>query len=128
MIDNKWEGFQSKVFNIEAMENRVNADKLFLYFLLEVERRDINPNKDFTIGEINNIIPRGTAGIENYATYGFSFMSMLSGQNYRDYFEFDNPNLRDEFAEKCRNAHRDNYYWRKLYLNERCTINKKYIN
>ncbi|MGI6383226.1 MAG: hypothetical protein ACOXZT_08515 [Tissierellaceae bacterium] len=127
MHTNRWEGFQSEVFNIEAMESRVNADKLFLYFLLEVEKRKIDPYKVFTIEEINKLIPKGTAGIDNYATYGFSFMSMLSGQNYRDYFDYENMDLRDEFAERCKDSNRDNYYWRKNYLNEKCTINKKYI-
>lgn len=116
MLGAKWEGFQSKIFNIEAMERRVNADKLFLYFLLEVEKRKIDPYKVLTVEEINRIIPKGTAGIKIDSSYGFSFMSMLSGQNYRDYFDFENADLRDEFAEKCKDKNRDNYYWRKNYL------------
>lgn len=37
----------------------------------------------------------------SYATYGFSFMSMLSTQKNRDFFIFENPRIRDEFTPQC---------------------------
>ncbi|WP_459195686.1 hypothetical protein [Wukongibacter baidiensis] len=128
MIEFNWKKIQSKYFNIASIENKVNADKLFVSFLLEVENRMIDKYKEFTIAEVVDLIPRGTALVHNYATYGFSIMSMFSGQKDRDYFVFNNDNLRDEFTDICNNNYnRDNYYWRKRYLNEKCRINPKYI-
>jgi len=122
-----WDNIQSNIFTVAGIENKVNADKLFTSLLLEIEKNGIDIYKDFTIAEIAELIPRGAAGVNNYSTYGFSIMSMLSGQKYRDYFVFENKNLRDEFTTICNNIDRDNYIWRKIYLNERAKINPKYI-
>lgn len=117
----------SNLFNIDKIENKVNADKLFISFLLEIEKNKVNIRKEFTIEEIVNLIPKGTAGINNYSTYGFSIMSMFSNQRDRDYFIFANSNLQDKFTAICNNHDRDNYYWKKYHLNEKVKINPKYI-
>ncbi|TYR74470.1 hypothetical protein FZC79_13390 [Rossellomorea vietnamensis] len=122
-----WDSDQYKLFSTTNIENRVNADKLFLSFLIEVEKSQLDLRKVFTIKEIMMFIPRGTAGINKYATYGFSFMSMLSTQKNRDYFIFDNPGVRDEFTASCQSRLRDNYYWKKHYLGQRVRINSKYL-
>lgn len=123
-----WECSEFKLFSTTNLENYVNADKLFVSFLVKVEEQGKDITKTFTIQEITNIIPKGTAGINNYSTYGFSIMSMLSGQKSRDYFIFENKELRDEFTSICNNNFdRDNYYWKKHYLNERVRINPKYL-
>lgn len=117
----------STVFDYSAIKITGNADRLFICFLNQIEIRDIFPYKEFTISEISGFIPIGTANVNNYATYGFSIMSMLSGLRDRDYFIFENQNLRKEFTELCSNNIRDNYYWRKEYGNEKCVVNPKYI-
>jgi 5-methylcytosine-specific restriction enzyme A len=123
-----WECNKYKLFNTTNIENRVNADKLFVSLLKEIEKRGKDISKEFTIKEISDFIPKGTAGVINYATFGFSFMSMLSGQKSRDYFIFDNKKLRDEFTLICNNNfNRDNYYWKKHYLQEKLIINPKYL-
>ncbi len=128
MIAFDWNTIDLKVFSITNIENRVNADKLFVSLLMELERKGINPSKEFTISEVANLIPKGTANVCNHSTYGFSIMSMFSGQKYRDYFIFEDDNLRDEFTKICNNNHdRDNYYWRKYHLNKRVKINPKYL-
>lgn len=123
-----WDNIKSEKFDISKIENKVNADKLFANFLLQVENKHINKYKEFTVGEISDLIPRGTAGVNNYSTYGFSIMSMLSTQKERDYFIFNNINLSDEFTSICNNNYnRDNYHWRKNNINDKCKINPKYI-
>lgn len=123
-----WDNIKSEKFDISKIENKVNADKLFANFLLQVENKHINKYKEFTVGEISDLIPRGTAGVNNYSTYGFSIMSMLSTQKERDYFIFNNTNLSDEFTSTCNNNYnRDNYHWRKNNINDKCKINPKYI-
>jgi hypothetical protein len=123
-----WENYKSDIFTISGIVRRVNADKLFVSFLIEIEKRGIVGKKFFTLEEISDLIPRGTAGVDNYATYNFSIMSMLSGQGDRDYFIFEKKELRDEFTEVCNNTHnRDNNYWKKNHLYEKVKINPKYI-
>lgn len=119
---------ESTVFDFSAIKVSGNADKLFICLLHEIECRGISPCKEFTISEISDLIPKGTANVNNYSTYGFSIMSMLSGQRDRDYFIYRNRDLRKELADVCMNNHdRDNYYWRKECSNEKCTINPQYI-
>jgi 5-methylcytosine-specific restriction enzyme A len=127
MLALEWESDQYKLFSTTNIENRVNADKLFLRFLIAVEKSKVDLGKVFTIREIMTFIPRESSGIKHYATYGFSFMSMLSTQKNRDYFIFENPRVRDEFTSQCQNRIRDNFYWRKHYLEERVRINPKYL-
>lgn len=124
-----WRTVKSKKFNLSRIVGKVNADKLFACFLLQVEEKEIDENKLFYIEEIADLIPRGTAQIDKHSTYGFSIMSMLSGQKDRDYFIFTNPKVKNDFSAFCKNNfNRDNYIWRKEYANEECRINPKYIN
>lgn len=123
-----WSEVDKELIDINLIQNRVNADKLFVCLITEINRRDINPYKTFTIKEVAEIIPKGTAEIRNHSIYGFSFMSMLSKQKNRDYFIFDSAKLKDEFTSICNNNHdRDNYYWKKHYLDEKLKINIKYL-
>ncbi|WP_244886814.1 hypothetical protein [Rossellomorea vietnamensis] len=117
-----------RLFSTVDIQAKVNADKLFVSLLKKIEDNRLDINKSFTIKEITELIPRGTADVENYATYGFSLMSMLSNQKKRDYFIFENEGVGDEFTSICNNNHnRDNYYWKKHYLNEVVRINPKYV-
>ena len=115
------------IYKTERINNNANADKLFKAFLEYCDNSEINPERLFTIEQIANILPRGISGVSNYATYGFSLMSMMSDQKGRDYFIFINPNMTKIFREICNNNYdRDNYLWRKLYLHEQCKINPEY--
>ncbi|VDN49246.1 conserved protein of unknown function [Petrocella atlantisensis] len=114
-------------YKIEYINNNKNADKLFKAFLEHCELNEIKPTKLFTIKEIADALPRGTSGVSNYSTYGFSLMSMMSNQKSRDYFMFLNADMTKIFTEHCKNNHdRDNYLWRKMYLKEQCKINPEY--
>jgi hypothetical protein len=120
---------EKRMFRYELLKDNKNADKLFKSFLEYMERESISPLREFTIEEISNAIPRGTAGVTNYSTYGFSIMSMFSNQKSRDYYSFQNVNIPKIFTEICNNNRdRDNYAWKKLYINEKCKINLIYIN
>lgn len=95
---------------------------------MEIEKSGISITKEFTISEIADLVPKGTAGVSNHSTYGFSIMSMLSGQKHRDYFIFDKPELRDEFTSVCNNNRdRDNYFWKKYHSDVKVKINPKYF-
>ncbi len=122
-----WNNISSNIFTITGVENNKNADKLFVSLLKIIEGNGIDINKRFTVAEIANLIPRGTAGISNVSTYNYSIMSMFSHQNYRDYFIFQNKDLSDELTSICSDVKRDNHYWEKHYSSESVWINPKYI-
>ncbi|MGD6831024.1 hypothetical protein ACQCT5_02590 [Sutcliffiella halmapala] len=122
-----WEN-SSEFFETKMIRNRVNADKLFVSLLKRIEENELDYRKSYSIKEIADIIPRGTAGISNYATYGFSLMSMFSSQKNRDYFIFEDNNLRTKITSICNDTYnRDNYYWKKHLLDVKVIINPKYI-
>ena len=83
-----WSKINSEIFTVEDIKHNRYADKLFVSLLQEIERKGIDIKKWFTIAEIADLIPRGTSGVNNYATYGYSLMSMFGGQKDRDYFLF----------------------------------------
>ncbi|USK31518.1 hypothetical protein LIT32_25935 (plasmid) [Bacillus sp. CMF21] len=78
--DLDWDGIKSELFSLTNIANRVNADKLFVSFLMALEKRGVDRKKRFTIREVVEFIPKGTAGVTNYSTYGFSITSMLIGE------------------------------------------------
>lgn len=66
--------------------------------------------------EISALITKGTAGINNYSTFGFSLMSMLSGQKIEINLFLIIKDLMEEFTSICNNNfNRHNYYWKKHY-------------
>ncbi|WP_262371824.1 hypothetical protein [Rossellomorea aquimaris] len=123
-----WDCRDYHLFSTSNIENRVNGDKLFVSFLMEVENQHRGIQGSFRLKEIADLIPIGTAGILKQSTYGYSFMSMLSTQKRRDYFIFENKNIQDELTTICNNnSSRDNYFWKKHYANEKVKVNSKYI-
>lgn len=123
-----WNTINSEVFVLDRIPNRVNADKLFAKFLTAIEKQGINYDKIFTVEEVVSFIPKGTANVNNYATYGFSIMSMFSKQKDRDYFIFTNDEVAEDLTSVCNNNYdRDNYYWKKKYADEKVRINPKYV-
>jgi hypothetical protein len=123
-----WDCSGYRLFSTVNIQTKVNTDRLFANLLKKIKDNRLDLNKLFTIKEITELIPRGTADVENYATYGFSMMSMFSAQKQKEYFIFKNQEIGGKFTRICNNNHnRDNYYWKKHYLNEVVSINPKYV-
>jgi 5-methylcytosine-specific restriction protein A len=123
-----WNALESSIVNLTNIHNRVNADALFVSLIIEMDKRGMDLQSTFKISLIAQLIPKGTANVTNYATYGFSIMSMLSGQKQRDYFLFEKSHLRDEFTSVANNnTNRDNYHWLKNHPDELVRINPKYF-
>lgn len=118
----------SHIFNLSLLVDNKNADKLFRSLLERLELKNIDYTSSFTIEEIVELIPKGTEGVSNYATYGFSITSMLSNQKGRDYFIFDDVAMTKVFTDLCKNSNRDNYVWKKHYIDKKCRINPKYYD
>lgn len=108
------------------LKGNANADFLFYSLLENIKSRGIDTNKEFTVEEIAELIPLGTAGVTNPATYGYSMTSMFSMQKGRDYFIFQHPEIQEELTFLANNPKRNNSYWRTNYSNEKLMINPKY--
>lgn len=123
-----WNSQKSDVFDLDKIHFRVNVDVLFVCLLKSLEKdngKDIH--KTMTIKEISERIPKGTEGISNHSSYGYAMIALFGGQKGRDYFLFvDRKITRDLFTKEANNHSRNNNFW-KRYINERVTINPKYI-
>lgn len=122
-----WNFLKSSLFALDKIYLRANADVLFVCLLLSLEKNyEEDIPETISIKEVSNRIPIGTAGISNHSSYNYAMIALFGGQKQRDYFLFENPNMRANFTEQANNPLRNNNYW-KEYINELVTINPKYI-
>lgn len=112
----------------KKLKGSANADKLFRALLVKLDNTEGDIENKFTVKEIASIIPIGTEGISNPATYGFSFTSMLSNQKNRDYFIFNDPRVQEHLTILAKDPNRNNYYWKSHFGSEKLIINPKYLN
>jgi 5-methylcytosine-specific restriction endonuclease McrA len=108
------------------LKGNAKADLLFNSLIQNIKSRGIDTNKEFTVEEIGELIPLGTAGVNNPATYRYSMTSMFSKQKGRDYFIFQHPEIQHELTLLANNPKRNNSYWRTNYSNQKLMINPKY--
>jgi hypothetical protein len=126
-VEYDWSLLRSSIFDLDKIHHRAHADVLFVNLLVSLEKdyeEDIP--ETITIKEISNRIPRGTAGIFNPSSYNYAMISLFSGQKQRDYFLFENVEIRNQFTEQANNPLRNNNFWKK-YIDELVKINPKYI-
>jgi hypothetical protein len=121
-----WGKTHSKQFNLDKIKLRSNADVLFACLLLTLEQRGL-VDAPLTIGKIAELIPLGTAGICNPASYNYAMISLFGRQKGRDYFQLENASLQEAFTEQANRSTRDMKFYVK-HADEAVTINPKYIN
>jgi hypothetical protein len=66
-MDFNWD-IQSERFSVTNIHH-VNADKLFVCLLMEMEKQSLDFRKSFYISDIPKLIPKGTAGIRLWIFY-----------------------------------------------------------
>lgn len=119
-----WETASSTRFNLSLIIERANADRLFACLLLALDNQPETPEQ-FTIQDIMNLIPLGSGGICNPGSYNYAFISILSKQNGRDYFHFDDPDMVEKFTQQANQSTRDmNFH--KHHANLVVKINPKF--
>jgi hypothetical protein len=121
-----WEKASSERFDLGKIRLRSNADVLFACLLLSLERQN-RADTALTIGQIADLIPLGTSGICNPASYNYAMIALFGGQKGRDYFQFENASLQEAFTEQANRSTRDMKFYVK-HADEAVTINPKYIN
>ncbi|MFC3788405.1 hypothetical protein ACFOQM_06325 [Paenibacillus sp. GCM10012307] len=120
-----WETITSKRFHLDLIPHRSNADILFACFLLSQETSD-QGQTDFTIGDVIEQLPLGTAGICNPASFNYALVSLFGGQKQRDYWLFQNQEVRRAFTEQANKSTRDMRFYLR-YADEPVSINPKYV-
>ncbi len=121
-----WGKAHSKHFDLDKIKLRSNADVLFACLLLSLEQRGLK-DAPLTIGKIAELIPLGTAGICNPASYNYAMISLFGRQKGRDYFQLQSAALQDAFTEQANRSTRDMKFYVK-HAEQAVTINPKYIN
>lgn len=121
-----WDSVSSERFRIDDITNRANADVLFACFLLTLEA-ETRPSDNLTIGEIIDRLPLGTGGLCNPASFNYALVSLFSGQKQRDYWIFQNPELKRAFTKQANNSTRDMRFYLK-HAAEKISVNPKFVN
>ncbi|MDQ0902760.1 hypothetical protein [Paenibacillus sp. V4I7] len=120
-----WSDCEAQHFDLKKITLRSNADVLFACLLLSLEKQNSDWEK-FTIGQIGEHIPIGTAGICNPASFNYAMIALFGNQKGRDYFQLESPALREAFTEQANQSTRDMKFYLKHAL-EPLTINPKYV-
>jgi 5-methylcytosine-specific restriction enzyme A len=63
MVEFDWDCRDYHLFSTTNIKNRVNGDKLFVSFLMEVENQQKDMVGSFRIKDIADLIPKGSAEI-----------------------------------------------------------------
>lgn len=121
-----WETASSKRYNLDLIANRANADILFACFLLTPEAQS-QSKEELKISDVIDMLPLGTGGLCNPTSFNYALISLFSGQKQRDYWVFQNQEVRHSFTEQANNSTRDMQFYLR-HADERISLNPKYIN
>jgi hypothetical protein len=120
-----WSDCTAQRFELKKITLRSNADILFACLLLALDKHK-EDNVTFTIGQITDHIPLGTAGICNPASYHYAMIALFGRQKGRDYFELGGAKLQEAFTGQANQSTRDMRFYIK-HAEEPVTINPKYL-
>ncbi|MBP1157676.1 MULTISPECIES: hypothetical protein [unclassified Paenibacillus] len=119
-----WTDAKSRRFDLSKIKLRSNADVLFASLLLSLDKHIIDSN-ELTIGHIIDLLPPGTAGICNPASFNYAMVALFGSQKGRDYFQFENATLKEAFTEQANQSTRDMRFHTR-HSAEKILINPKY--
>ncbi|MFD1775433.1 hypothetical protein [Paenibacillus rhizophilus] len=120
-----WNDLSSKRFRLDQIVGRANCDMLFTCFLLTLEAQG-STTTEFTVGEVVDLLPVGTAGICNEASFKYALVSLFSQQRQRDFWVFDKPEISRAFTEQANQSTRDMKFY-DSHSKEKVNLNSKYI-
>lgn len=120
-----WSDTSVNNFYLDEIILRSNADILFACLLVILERNQIS-HENLTVGQVIDLLPIGTAGICNPASYSYALIALFGNQKGRDYFLFDDRSLQNSFTQQANNSTRDMRFHIRV-SKAAITLNKKYI-
>jgi len=90
---------------------------------LEAENRS---HENLTIGEVVGLLPLGTGGLCNPASFNYALVALFGGQKQRDYWVYEKPELRHAFTEQANKSTRNMRYYLS-HASEKLSVNPKYV-
>ncbi|MFC5703056.1 hypothetical protein ACFPVX_17340 [Cohnella faecalis] len=120
-----WNTSSSSRYLLDQIAHRSNADLLFACFLLALEAEN-RSHEDLTIGEVIDMLPLGTGGLCNPASYNYAMVALFGGQKHRDYWSFHSPELRHAFTEQANQSTRNMRFYH-THASEKLSVNPKYV-
>lgn len=120
-----WEAIDCSHFAPERIEGRANADVLFACLLLALEEKP-ERKKKLTVGEVAELVPLGSGAICNPSSYHYAMIALFGGQKGRDFFSFDDEQLRAAFTDQANQSSRNMRFYRE-HSEAVITINPKYV-
>lgn len=120
-----WEAIDCKHFAPEQIEGRANADVLFACLLLALDGQP-ERRKKLTVGKVAELIPLGSGGVCNPGSYHYAMIALFGGQKGRDFFSFDDEQLRAAFTHQANQSSRDMRFYRK-HAEAVIKISPKYV-
>lgn len=120
-----WKEASSKSYNLNEITLRSNADILFACLLIILDQYKIK-HHNLTVGHVIDLLPVGTAGMCNPATYNYALIALFGNQKGRDYFIFEERTIQNSFTLQANNSTRDMRFPFKE-SNHLISINPKYI-
>lgn len=120
-----WDTSSSDRFRLDEITIRSNADLLFACFLLALEAEN-RSHDDLTIGEVIELLPLGTGGLCNPASFNYAMVALFGGQKQRDFWNFHRPELRHAFTEQANQSTRNMRFYL-AHTSEKLSVNPKYV-
>jgi len=120
-----WNDAAAKKFDLSKITLRSNADVLFACLLLSLDKHPLNLD-ELTIGQVIDLLPLGTAGICNPASYNYAMIALFGNQKGRDYFQMESPALTEAFTEQANQSTRNMRFYIH-HASEKAVLNPKYV-
>ncbi|MEK3900058.1 hypothetical protein [Paenibacillus sp. FSL R7-0179] len=120
-----WNDLTTERFLPSAILGRSNADILFACLLLALE---LYPEKatELKVESVVELLPLGSGGVCNPASYHYAMIAMFGGQKGRDFFVFEDEALSKSFTEQANHSTRDMRFYKK-HGNAKITVHSKYV-
>lgn len=112
-------------FDLSKITLRSNADVLFACLLLSLDQRP-DDLESLTVGKVVELLPLGTGGICNPASFNYAMVALFGRQKQRDYFQLEQSSLAESFTEQANQSTRDMQFYKK-WSDVKLSINSKYL-
>ncbi|MFK4343617.1 MULTISPECIES: hypothetical protein [unclassified Paenibacillus] len=120
-----WNDAKTEHYDLEKITLRSNADILFACLLSLLDKQP-DVGQKLTIGQVVELLPLGTGGICNPASFKYALISLFGKQKGRDYFITDDSSLQQAFTVEANQSTRDMKFYSK-HDSEQIKVNPKYL-
>ncbi|MGG1616694.1 hypothetical protein ACIFQM_24300 [Paenibacillus sp. NRS-1782] len=120
-----WSDVKTEHYDLEKITLRSNADVLFACLLSLLDEQP-EVGQKLTIGQVVELLPMGTGGICNPASFKYALISLFGKQKGRDYFTTGDSSIQQAFTDQANQSTRDMKFYSK-HDSEQIKVNPKYL-